>query len=273
MMTTTTPQAVTVLGLGAMGRALAARLLATGHRVTVWNRTPGRAAGLDGAAVAPSVRAAVDSSPLLVVCLLDDAAVREQLDPVVDDLAGRTLVNLTTTTPGQARDLSARYAPQGVAAVDGGIMATPDLIGRPEASVLYSGDEQAVEQHRTALGALGTVRFVGADPGAAALYDTAMLGAMYAMFAGFAQGGRLVRTGGGTAAHLAELLTPFLQAMTASFPVHALEVDAPGTHMPEQSDEFTAAAIDLLATSMTEAGESPRLLTAARELLVGEATG
>ena len=34
--------AVAVLGLGAMGRAIAARLLGAGHDVAVWNRTPGR---------------------------------------------------------------------------------------------------------------------------------------------------------------------------------------------------------------------------------------
>lgn len=34
---------ITVLGLGAMGSRMAARLIAAGHKVTVWNRT-GRAA-------------------------------------------------------------------------------------------------------------------------------------------------------------------------------------------------------------------------------------
>jgi 3-hydroxyisobutyrate dehydrogenase-like beta-hydroxyacid dehydrogenase len=29
------------LGLGAMGRAMAAKLLSAGHRVRVWNRSPG----------------------------------------------------------------------------------------------------------------------------------------------------------------------------------------------------------------------------------------
>jgi len=31
---------VAVLGLGAMGQRMAARLLAAGHAVVVWNRTP-----------------------------------------------------------------------------------------------------------------------------------------------------------------------------------------------------------------------------------------
>jgi nucleoside-diphosphate-sugar epimerase len=34
---------VAVLGMGRMGSALAGRLLGDGHRVVVWNRSPGRA--------------------------------------------------------------------------------------------------------------------------------------------------------------------------------------------------------------------------------------
>ena len=34
--------AIAVLGLGAMGRAIGARLLGAGHELSVWNRTPGK---------------------------------------------------------------------------------------------------------------------------------------------------------------------------------------------------------------------------------------
>ena len=34
---------IAVLGMGRMGRAVAGRLLAGGHEVTVWNRSPGKA--------------------------------------------------------------------------------------------------------------------------------------------------------------------------------------------------------------------------------------
>ncbi|MFI0189720.1 NAD(P)-binding domain-containing protein, partial [Streptomyces sp. NPDC017082] len=42
MSTTTDLPAVTVLGLGPMGRSLAGAFLGAGLRTTVWNRTPGR---------------------------------------------------------------------------------------------------------------------------------------------------------------------------------------------------------------------------------------
>ncbi|WP_307847242.1 NAD(P)-binding domain-containing protein [Micromonospora sp. D93] len=72
---------VTILGLGAMGTALARTWLAAGHPLTVWNRTPARAAALapHGARVADSAAQAVAANTLVVVCLLDDTSVGEVL--------------------------------------------------------------------------------------------------------------------------------------------------------------------------------------------------
>jgi len=67
-----------VLGMGRMGAALAGRLLAGGHGVVVWNRSPGRAAEVvkAGAVEAGSVADAVKAAEVLLTCLSDDAAVR-----------------------------------------------------------------------------------------------------------------------------------------------------------------------------------------------------
>ena len=67
----------------------------------MWNRTPGRATDLvaRGAISAATVRDAVIASPVVVTCLYDHASVHQTLDPVAEDLRGRTLINVTTTTP------------------------------------------------------------------------------------------------------------------------------------------------------------------------------
>jgi 3-hydroxyisobutyrate dehydrogenase-like beta-hydroxyacid dehydrogenase len=81
---------VTVLGLGAMGSALAAALMKQGHSTTVWNRSAERADGLvaRGARRATIVEEAVAASPLTLACVLDDAALGEVLDHVGEALAG-----------------------------------------------------------------------------------------------------------------------------------------------------------------------------------------
>src|SRR5258705_13738299 len=69
---------VAVLGMGRMGRALAGRLLDGGHRVTVWNRSPGKAGELvsAGAREAHSVADAVDDVEVVITMLANDDAVR-----------------------------------------------------------------------------------------------------------------------------------------------------------------------------------------------------
>ncbi|WP_341483631.1 NAD(P)-binding domain-containing protein [Streptomyces endophytica] len=91
---------VTVLGLGAMGRALAAAFLRAGHPTTVWNRTPGRAGELlaQGATPADTAAEAVAAAPLVIVCVLDYDAAHAILEPIGARLSGRVLVNLTSDT-------------------------------------------------------------------------------------------------------------------------------------------------------------------------------
>jgi hypothetical protein len=156
-------KAVTVLGLGAMGSALARAFLAAGRPVTVWNRTSGKADELvaGGAVEAATAEEAVRASGLVVACVWDHRSVHETLDPVTNALAGRVVVNLTNGTPGHGRELGAWAQERGFALLDGGIMAVPPMIGGPGAFVLYSGPEDAFTTHRDALEALGESRYVG----------------------------------------------------------------------------------------------------------------
>src|SRR5918992_1290306 len=102
---------VSVIGLGAMGSALARALLHNGHRVTVWNRTGAKAEPLvrDGAVLAPSAAAAISASPIVVVCVDDYEVTKKILDTreVAPSLAGRVLVQLSTGSPQDARDCEA----------------------------------------------------------------------------------------------------------------------------------------------------------------------
>ena len=73
---------VAVLGMGRMGHALAERLLAGGHILTVWNRTQGKADDLlaRGALQAATPAEAAAASELTLTSLADDSAVRSVVD-------------------------------------------------------------------------------------------------------------------------------------------------------------------------------------------------
>ncbi|WP_369195755.1 NAD(P)-dependent oxidoreductase [Streptomyces djakartensis] len=255
---------LTLLGTGAMGTGLARAWLAAGHPVTVWNRTPARAEALaaEGAVVAPSAAAAVAASRLAIACLLDDASVGEALDGA--DLAGRDLVNLTTGTPGEARTRSAWAKARGARFLDGGIMAVPPMIGDPESGgyVFYSGSPELFEEHRATLAVPAGTRYVGADPGFAALHDVALLSAMTGMFAGITHAFALIRPEKVAPRDFAPLLADWLTAM------------APAVHRTAghlESGDYTEGVVSNLAmqvagnaTLLRTAGEqrvSPELLT------------
>ena len=72
---------VSIIGLGAMGSALAAAFLKGDHPTTVWNRSAGKADALvaRGAVRASTVADAVAASKLVVVCLLNYDTVYEAL--------------------------------------------------------------------------------------------------------------------------------------------------------------------------------------------------
>ncbi|MCX4567674.1 NAD(P)-dependent oxidoreductase [Streptomyces albogriseolus] len=211
--------AVTVLGLGPMGRALAGAFLEAGLRTTVWNRTPGRDRDLlaRGASSARSPEEAVAASPLTVVCVVNydaaDAVLRR--DAVAGALKGRTVVNLSADTPERARDLADWAAGHGVRYLDGAIMTPTTTIGTPAAVFLHAGPEDLYEEHRPVLEALGgTHTHLGEEIGRAAAYDIALLDIFWTAMAGYAHALAVARAEGITARELA----PFAQGIGEILP-------------------------------------------------------
>jgi 3-hydroxyisobutyrate dehydrogenase-like beta-hydroxyacid dehydrogenase len=174
----------TVIGLGAMGSALARALLRDGHRVTVWNRTSAKAEPLvkDGAILAPSAASAVGASPIVIICVEDYKVTRSILgtEEVAPALAGRVLVELSTGTPQDVRDAEARAVEPGVDYLDGAIMATPSQVGRPDTPIFASGADTAFRRSETVLKTLaGNLIYIGESVGSASAWDLATLSCLF----------------------------------------------------------------------------------------------
>ncbi|MEV3937440.1 NAD(P)-binding domain-containing protein [Glycomyces sp. NPDC049804] len=264
-----TQPSTTILGLGAMGSAIAARLRETGHATTVWNRTaaktePHVAAGSNAAA---TVAEAVRAGELVFVVLLDHASVREHLDPVAADLKGRTVVNLVTTTPGQARETAAWAVEHGIPYVDGAIMAVPSTIGDPSARLLYSGDDHVFDTARPVLETLGTAEYTGEDPGIASLKDMALLSAMDLMLLGYVQAIAMMRSAGTSAADTAREVETWLAAMLPHGRELAAIVDGGTYDTGGQSVDFDRFGIRSLITASREQGVRADLLEPHQKLL------
>lgn len=196
---------VTVIGLGNMGAAIAQAFLDSGYRTTVWNRTASRTEPLAaaGASVAKTVSDAVAASPLVVICLLDSAAV-DAVRQNFGAAAGRVLVNVTSGSPAQARRTAEWAHEQGASYIDGGLMGDPPYVGTPKMMLSFSGDREAWEAQRSTLEALGTATYYGDDPGLAAVEFLAQVAVGYEFLIGLLHTLRLVRDEGVDVAAFAE---------------------------------------------------------------------
>jgi len=172
-MTSKTSGPVAVVGLGRMGRAMAERLVGAGFELHVWNRTPARTVGLDGACVCGSPREAAAGADVVVTSLADDAATRLVVlgdDGVLAGLGGGAVhVSTSTISPGLARVQAEAHASAGRAFLAAPVLGRPDAAARGELTLLVGGDDDAVARARSVLAVLGRATLRMGDAFQAAL--------------------------------------------------------------------------------------------------------
>ncbi|WP_399895349.1 NAD(P)-dependent oxidoreductase [Streptomyces sp. BBFR51] len=149
---------VSIAGLGNMGRGMARRLLAEGHGVTVWNRSP---AGVDelvalGAERAGTVAELFAAGPVLSV-LSDDTAVAEVFDESVLAQAGPDAVHvgMSTISVDACRALAERHAVAGVRYLAVPVLGRPSVAEAGQLNLLAAGDSALIESLRPVFSSLG----------------------------------------------------------------------------------------------------------------------
>ena len=158
---------IALLGMGNMGRAIATRLLDTGHDVAVWNRTAGQDGDVvaAGAKRADSVADAAQGVDVVITMLANDDAVRAvalgDLRSSIGDQA--VYVDSSTVSPSLSAELAAAFPGRFVAAP---VLGSPEAVRAGNAVFLAGGDGAVVERIDAVLASLSpTVR----------RYDTALL--------------------------------------------------------------------------------------------------
>ncbi|WP_165944331.1 NAD(P)-dependent oxidoreductase [Micromonospora sp. KC213] len=179
---------IAVLGTGAMGAAIARRLLDRGHRVTVWNRTGHRCTSLvhAGAAPAGTPAHAVAEAQVIITSLRD----AEAADAVWFGTDGgatalrpaQVVVETSTVGPDAARQVAARL-PAGVTFVDAPLVGSADAVAAGTVQILAGGPWEEVA---TVLHDLGSVHPVG-DVGDAAAVKLAVNAALATAVVGIAE--------------------------------------------------------------------------------------
>ena len=159
---------VTVIGLGAMGSALARAQLKAGRTVTVWNRSPEKAEPLveEGAVAAASLAEAISASPVVITCVKSHPQTTELLESVTSELQGKTIIELSTGGASEAEAFAAAVEAAGADWMIGIINAYPHMIG-DEGTVLscVGTDEQWVDHGPIIKSMGGGSLLVGSEAG------------------------------------------------------------------------------------------------------------
>jgi 3-hydroxyisobutyrate dehydrogenase/2-hydroxy-3-oxopropionate reductase len=168
---------VAVIGIGRMGAGMAVRLRESGADVTVWNRTPAKAAAT-GCAVAATAREAVAGADTVLVSLADDAAVLAAYDGpdgVVAGLReGTVVVESSTIDPETVRRVEPLVTDRGAALLDGPVSGSTALVEKGQLTFMVGGRAEGVERARPVLDLLARQVFHVGDLGSGAVVKLAV---------------------------------------------------------------------------------------------------
>jgi 3-hydroxyisobutyrate dehydrogenase-like beta-hydroxyacid dehydrogenase len=135
------------VGVGGMGRAMAARLIGAGHRVRLWNRSPEKLQELLGAGgEAADTLLALADTEIIISMLADDGAFRDiflHAGLLAKLRAGTIHVNMATVSVALVREMARLHEDRGVAYVSAPVLGRPDVAAAGKLNILVSGPAQA----------------------------------------------------------------------------------------------------------------------------------
>lgn len=169
MSTQSTPRKIGVIGLGLMGRPMAANLIKAGHSLTIWNRTASRAQDLvaAGAELAANPREVAAASEILITMVSDPPALEEVLwghegenNGALEGLKpGSTYMDCSTISPALVKKIAAYCFKHEIKFLDAPV--TGGDWGAREGKLLFmiGGDAEIFHEMEPILGAMGTKWF------------------------------------------------------------------------------------------------------------------
>ena len=182
---------VAFLGMGIMGRPMAANLVKAGHEVAVWNRTSGKDKDVEGARTASSPADAAQGAEVVWMCVSDTKAVESLLfaaDGVEGALAdGMIVADSSTISPSATRRFAERVKARGAAYVDAPI--TGSKIAAEAGSLIFmaGGDEAVLARLDPLFHAMGKQVFHMGETGKGQATKLVMNLQIALIFEGFAE--------------------------------------------------------------------------------------
>ena len=145
------------VGLGAMGSAMARRLMAAGHTVHVWNRSSAAVDELTAEGAVPAKDLSdILSTGMAFSMLANDRAVTSLFTPEALNAAppGAMHVNMATVGIETADALARLHTEAGVGYLAAPVLGRPDVAAAGQLNIVVSGDQETVERARPFLDAM-----------------------------------------------------------------------------------------------------------------------
>jgi len=162
---------IAFLGLGSMGRGMAHNLLKSGHQLTVWNRSKGKADDLvkAGAKEASTPADAVRDAEVAFTMVADDHAIEEVVFGPGGMLGalprGATHISSSTISVAMSKRLSDAHCERGQQYLSAPVFGRPQAAEAAKLFVVVAGANDLVETHKPLLSAIGQQTYVmGAEP-------------------------------------------------------------------------------------------------------------
>ena len=169
------PKRIGFIGLGIMGGGMAGQLLQKGFPLAVWNRNPAKANSLvaRGARLAKSPADLASDADVIIMMIRDDDSVRQVLLGPDGALAaarpGTAFINMSTTTPVLARELSEKITARGCVFLDAPVTGSKAAAESGQIGILVGGSAPDLESQRDVLSAMGNITHVGSVGSSATL--------------------------------------------------------------------------------------------------------
>ena len=169
-----------IIGIGFLGKAVGKRLLATNHKVIVYNRTKDKTEYLKnlGAVVADTPKDLAQECDLVITIVKDSDAVEsvsfDKNGIMYGKHDGLTVADMSTINPISSKKIAKKFLENGISMIDTPVMGGPNLAEKGELVIMIGGKKDVYEKYKQVFDHIGNKTFYLGENGSGHAMKLAM---------------------------------------------------------------------------------------------------
>ncbi len=259
------------VGIGRMGKRMAANILKAGYNLVVWSRTLAHARELEslGASVASCPKGVAEKSSIVITMLADPKSAREVFsgkNGLIEGLQPKQIfIDMTTNLPSLSRSLANEVEKKGGEFLDAPVSGSIKPASEGSLLILVGGKRETLERAKPVLQTMGNRIIHTGDHGSAASMKLVLQMHSATIMVSFAESLAFGHVLGLSPSMILDILNNSVLKTYASESKGKKVLEA--NYSPQHSLESMTENLDLVSDSVKEAQVSmPPLLGLAREI-------